>query len=263
MNTDQLAYEIFVVEPEAYFEAIGEPRSEADHFVFHAIDLKAVERRVDGYFDPTDLIRPLHFVEVLFYKKESAYANIFAKVFLKLEQDPARDFRATIFFASEKLLPTFDKPYVCLLSDSRVKRIFLDTLPENSTSGFGLRILKLAAKPKIEVAQDGNSLVRRVKEEVKPKEKQAKLLELVEFVVISRLTEMSREEIRNMLELDDYRKSRFYREARQDGVEEGKVELLQEQIRRLASRGYDAGQISDLLVVDTKFIKETLDAHSS
>ncbi|MSU79008.1 MAG: DUF2887 domain-containing protein [Gemmataceae bacterium] len=120
MNTDQLAYEIFVVDPESYFEAIGQPRSEADNFDFHAIDLKAIERRLDGYFEPKDKIRRLHFMEVLFYKKESAYANIFAKVFLKLEQDSKRDWRATIFFASKNLLPTFETPYEDLLKSKRV-----------------------------------------------------------------------------------------------------------------------------------------------
>src|ERR1700735_2901644 len=97
-NTDGLAYEIFGVDPGSYFEMIGQPRSEAKHYVFHAVDLKAVERRVDGYFEPKDASRPFYFSEVFFYKKENVNANVFAKVFLKLEQAPTHPWRVAMLF---------------------------------------------------------------------------------------------------------------------------------------------------------------------
>ncbi len=263
MNTDQLAYEIFVVDPGSYFEMIGEPRSEADHYVFHAVDLKAIARRLDGYFEPKDANRPLHFTEILFCKKENAYANLFAKVFLKLEQEPVRDWRAVVFFESESLLPTVETPYEDLLGSKRVKRVYLQTLAEGPNSGFGLSILKLATKPKVEILRDANLLVKRLKQEVRHKRMQVKLLELIEFVAISKLSNLSKEEVRAMLELDDYRKSRFYQEARQDGIDEGKTEMLRENIRQMASKGCDAKQISQLLGVDLKIVKKTLKSQSS
>ncbi len=191
MNSDQLAYEVFVVDPGSYFEMAGEPRSEADHYDFHAADFKAVERRIDGYFEPRDAKRPLHFVEVLFYKKENAYANLFAKVFLKLEQDPACDWRSVILFESASLRPKFETPYEDLLTGRRVKLIYLDTLAEGPKSGFGLAILKLAAKPKLKIPQDANLLVKRLKKEITNTATRTKLLELIEFVAISKLTHMS------------------------------------------------------------------------
>lgn len=263
MNTDQLAYEIFVVDPGSYFEMIGQPRSEAEHYVFHAMDLKAIERRLDGYFEPKDANRPLHFVEVLFYKKENVYANLFAKVFLKLEQEPTRDWQAVVFFESESLLPVVETPYEDLLASKRVKRVFLRTLPEGSKSGFGISILKLVTKPKEEILSDANLLVKRLKQEVKHKPVHAKLRELIEFVAISRLSNLSKEEIRVMLELDDYRKSKIYQEARQDGIEEGKTEMLHENIRQMRSKGCDAKQISQLLGVDIKIVKKILKSASS
>jgi predicted transposase YdaD len=254
MNTDQLAYEIFVVDPGSYFEMIGEPRSEADHYVFQAVDFKAIERRLDGYFEPKDANRPLHFAEVLFYQKANAYANLFAKVFLKLEQEPARDWRAVIFFESESMLPAVETPYEDLLESKRVKRVFLQTVPEGPKSGFGLAILKLVTKPRLEILRDANLLVKRLRQEIKRKGTQAKLLELIEFVAISKLTNSSKEEVRIMLELDDYRKSRFYQEARKDGIDEGKAEV----IHRMASKGFDVKQISDLVGVEVKIVKKVL-----
>jgi len=271
MNTDQFAYELFVADPGSYFEMIGEPRSEANQYVFQAVDFKAIERRVDGYFEPREKGRPLHFVEVLFYKKENVYANLFAKVFLKLEQDPERDWKAAIIFESASLLPRVEAPYQELFAGNRVKRIFLETLPEGPKSGLGLAIFKLVTKPKAAVLRDANLLVKRLKVEVRQKPKRAKLLDLIEFVVISRVSELSKEEVRIMLELDDYRQSKFYQEARQDGVEEGivkgiekgKEQLLQDLVQRMASNGRDAKQISEELGIELKVIRKILKSQSS
>jgi len=266
MNTDQLAYEVFVVDPGSYFEMIGQPRSEAEHYVYHAMDLKAIERRLDGYFEPKDAVRPLHFAEVLFYKKENAYANLFAKVFLKLEQQPTRDWRAVIFFESESLLPTVETPYADLLHGQRVKRVFLQTLPESPKSGLGIAVLKLVTKPRAALIRDANLLVKRSKQEFKLPQAQAKLLELIEFVVISKLSDLSKEEVRVMLGLNDYRKSRFYQEARQDGVDEGKAEGKAEGraegkaevVLRMEARGYEAKEIAELVGIELKTVRKIL-----
>jgi predicted transposase/invertase (TIGR01784 family) len=82
-----------------------------------------------------------------------------------------------------------------------------------------------------------------------------------------------------MLELDDYRQSKFYQEARQDGVEEGiqqgiekgiekgiqqgKEQLLKELILRMASNGRDAKQISEELGIDLKVIRKILKSQAS
>jgi len=69
-----------------------------------------------------------------------------------------------------------------------------------------------------------------------------------------------------MLELNDYRKSRFYQEARKDGIEEGeakgKATMLRENIQQMASNGCDAKQISQLLGVDIKIVRKMLKSSS-
>jgi predicted transposase/invertase (TIGR01784 family) len=266
MTTDQLAYEVFVADPGSYFEMIGEPRSVADQYVFEAVDIKAVARRLDGFFRPKEASRPLHFVEVLFYSKENVYANLLVKVFLKLEQEPTRNWQAAIIFESASLIPKVEEPYRELLESNRVKRVVLETLPEQVNSGLGLSILKLVTKDKEVVGRDANLLVRRLRSEVQQELKQTKLFELIEFVVISRLSELSKEEVRAMLELEDYRKSRFYQEAKEDGVEEGfqqgkvegKEELLQQLVIRMASKGRSAEQIADDLGMELTVVNSIL-----
>ena len=78
-----------------------------------------------------------------------------------------------------------------------------------------------------------------------------------------------------MLGLNDYRKSRFYQEARQDGVDEGKAEgraegeakgkaeAKAEVVLRLASRGYEAKEIADLVGVEIKTVRKILKSQSA
>jgi predicted transposase YdaD len=60
-------------------------------------------------------------------------------------------------------------------------------------------------------------------------------LDLIETILVSKLPELTREEIRAMLHLpvDDVRKTRSYQEAFGEGREEGRLELA---IRQLARR---------------------------
>ncbi len=74
-----------------------------------------------------------------------------------------------------------------------------------------------------------------------------------------------------MFEFGDYRKSRFYLESRQEGIEEGRAKaraerlqkILQEIVGRLSCRGYDAEQLSDMLAIDVEVVKEMLQTHLS
>src|SRR5205814_8787245 len=165
MDTDKLIYEIFAVDPGSFFEILGQPRSEAKHYVFQAMDLKSVERRVDGYFAPKDAARPLYFTEILFYKKENAYANVFAKLFLKLEQVPTHPWRVAMLFETRLLEPADLSAYAPLLTSGWVHRIYLDEVQETSQSGFGLCILKLASTPKSQTKDKAIQLADRVTEE--------------------------------------------------------------------------------------------------
>jgi predicted transposase YdaD len=250
MDTDKLAYEIFAIDPGSFFEILGQSRSEAKHYVFHAEDLKAVERRIDGYFEPKDKSRPLWFSEIFFYKKENAYANVFAKVFLKLEQMPTHSWRVAMLFESRSLEPTDSSAYTPLLTSDWVHRIYLDEVQEHSQSGFGLCILKLASAPKPETLDKTKHLVERMFGEVKSATTRNKLLDLIEFIVSSRLTNLSKEEIRAMLKLGDYKKSRYFREVRE--------ETYAEVVEKMSKKGLTAENIAQTLEMDLNVVKKIL-----
>jgi predicted transposase YdaD len=250
MDTDKLAYEIFAVDPGSFFEILGQPRSEAKYYVFHAMDLKAVERRVDGYFEPRDASRPLYFSEILFYKKENAYANVFAKLFLKLEQAPTHPWRVAMLSESKALEPADLSAYAPLLTSGWVYRIYLDELRETSRSGVGLCILKLASTPKPEAIGKTTQLADRVKGEVRSDRNRDKFLELIEYIVASRFPNLPREEIAAMLNLGDYKKSRAYKETRK--------ETREEIIATLFEQGFKAEDIARGLKMDVDAVKKIL-----
>jgi predicted transposase YdaD len=254
MDTDKLAYEIFAVDPGSFFEILGQPRSEAKHYVFHAVDLKAVERRVDGYFEPKDASRPFYFSEVFFYKKENAYANVFAKVFLKLEQVPTHPWRVAMLFESRSLEPTDLSAYAPLLTSGWVHRIYLDEVKETSQSGFGLSILKLASTPKSQTMDKTIQLADRMTDQVRSDGDRVKFLALIEYIVTSKLPGLSREEFGAMLNLSDYKKSRVYKETR----EESREEMRQEVIIKMAKHGISAEVIAQTLEMDVAVVKKIL-----
>ena len=251
MDTDKLAYEIFAVDPASFFEILGQPRSEAKHYVFHAVDLKAVERRIDGYFEPKDAGRPLYFSEIFFYKKENAYANVFAKLFLKLEQVPTHPWRVAMLFESKALEPADLSPYMPLLTSGWVHRIYLDELQETSQSGVGLCILKLASTPKSQTKDRTTLLAHRVTEEVEPDSDRNTFLALIEYIVASKFPGLSREEIAAMLNLGDYRKSRVYKETWKEAREERDAEW----IKKLFKQGFTAEKIAQTMGLDLAVVE--------
>ncbi len=77
------------------------------------------------------------------------------------------------------------------------------------------------------------------------------LLEFVETILIYKLKTLSREEIERMFTLGDLRQTKVYQEAKQEGEQRGKREILQ----RLLTRKF--GSVPDDL--NTKLAQLSLD----
>jgi predicted transposase/invertase (TIGR01784 family) len=77
----------------------------------------------------------------------------------------------------------------------------------------------------------------------------------VEEFLIRRFKQLSREEIRNMFELADLRKTKVWQEARDEGLEEGQQKgreqgetlMLQKIIRTMRSKGKSVKDIAEEL----------------
>lgn len=224
METDAFFYRLFNQLPQTLFELLGLPASLAKAYRFDSVEVKK-SLRIDGLFVPKKPRLPLYFVEVQFQRSPRFYANLFAKVFCYLEEnDSMQEWVAVAIFPSRSEDIKHPGPYEDLLQSKRVRRIYLDelTFPDHLSAGLG--VLKLVAVAPDEV----KGLAQRLVVESGDSGERARMIELVEELLIRRFAELTREEIRTMFKLTDIRKTRVWQEAREEGKEEGKEEGIEE-----------------------------------
>lgn len=94
----------------------------------------------------------------------------------------------------------------------------------------------------------------RVKREIDNAALRDDLIELIETVIIYKLTHLSREEIQAMLQVKDIRESRVYREAKEEGYHEG----IARSIVKLAAKKMPPEEIASSLEVEFDLVREVL-----
>jgi predicted transposase YdaD len=81
------------------------------------------------------------------------------------------------------------------------------------------------------------------------------LIELIQAVIIYKLSHLGREEILSMLQIHDIRESRFYQETLQEGIEKGMTEV----IAKLATKKkMTAEEIAALLELDVDLVRQAM-----
>lgn len=61
-----------------------------------------------------------------------------------------------------------------------------------------------------------------------------------------------------MLKVDDIRQTRVYRDAQEEGRQEGRHEATLQAIRKMAGRSFSAEDIAELLSLDLEFVRKEL-----
>jgi predicted transposase YdaD len=145
-----------------------------------------------------------------------------------------------------------------LLTSGWVHRIYLDEVQETSQSGFGLGILKLASTPKSQTIDKAIQLADRMTDQMKVESRRGKFLALIEFIVISKLPDLTREEFGAMLNLSDYKKSRVYKETWAEATEATREATLVEVIGRMSKHGIPPDNIAKTLEMEVAVVKKIL-----
>ncbi|WP_324631555.1 DUF2887 domain-containing protein [Phormidium sp. CCY1219] len=114
-----------------------------------------------------------------------------------------------------------DIPYQSLLSSS-VTRLYLEDLLSVENLSPNLSLLKLVVIPETQAAVVAKSILNRAQTQGEFQ----KYLDLVEAILVNKFSDLSIEEIRNMLDLReaDVTQTRFYQEVIQIGRQEGRQE---------------------------------------
>ena len=92
---------------------------------------------------------------------------------------------------------------------------------------------------------------------------QRQVIELVERMLVYRFPDFSREVLQAMFTDADLKKTRFYREVFQEGLEEGRQEGLRESRRqlivRLRQRGFSQQEVMEMLGLSLEQVTELWD----
>jgi predicted transposase/invertase (TIGR01784 family) len=144
------------------------------------------------------------------------------------------------------------------IADRRLQRIYLDEMPQDTNTSLGLGILKLVVEPEARAGELARSLIERTKQEFEDARNQKQLLELIETIVIYKFPQLSYEEIETMLNLEEIKQTRVYQDAKEEGIEQGKLAQKIAMIPLLQELGLNIEQIAQRLEIEESLVRQHL-----
>ena len=194
-----------------------------DSYEFVSEEIKQTGFRIDGIFKPidTDPELPLIFAEVQFQPDPHFYGRFCSEIGLYLYQKkPNRNWLAFVLYPNRATEKPPAIEFAHFLSSPQLKRIYLEDYQHVDDAEFV--ILKLIACPTDETIQ----FVQTLTEQANIVNKD--LLEFIETVLVYKLPNLSREEIRIMLALNEVqlKQTRFYQEVMEEGALQGETQFL-------------------------------------
>ncbi|MEH2259705.1 Rpn family recombination-promoting nuclease/putative transposase [Nostoc sp.] len=228
MQTDKIFYSLFQAFPSIFF---ANTTANVNAYEFVSIELKETAFRIDGVFIPTSETtnQPLYFVEVQFQLDSNFYRRFFAEIFLYLRQNKSVNFwRAVVIYPQRSLDPNDRLPYQLLLDNLQMQRIYLDEL-DSTENSLQVAIVKLIIEREETAVDKGRELILQARQQLTDESTTKQIVELIETILLYKFTRLSREELAQMLAIDDeFKKTRMYQSIKEDGLEEGRHEGRQE-----------------------------------
>jgi len=237
MKTDSFFYRFFRQYRRAFFTLIGEDQRKARRYKFAAVEVKELAFRFDGLFLAESRHDDAYFVEVQFQKDRRFYSRFLAEIFVYLAQFPlANDWRAVAIFPSRTLDPGVPRHYRELFSEGRVLRVYLDELAEETLQQFPLNLLQIILDEKQNVLSTVERITQRLPKEMSKASARETFIELMVNLLLNKFPELTEREVKKMVEplISNVKKSRFYRELREEAAQELTPKIEQETKRKIA-----------------------------
>ncbi|MEA5618936.1 Rpn family recombination-promoting nuclease/putative transposase [Cronbergia sp. UHCC 0137] len=238
MHTDTIFYQIFLTFHTLLFELLGQPTENAEDYNFTSVEVKEKAFRLDGLFMPDSLDKPIYFVEVQFQNKPDFYWELLSEIHIYLNQyKPVQDWQAVALFAKRSFdvekLTAYQQE---LVTRGRIRRIYLDELPPGS---IGVGLIELIISKEAQVPELVKNLIQRTRTEVVDSWEKQVIIDLLQTVLVSKFSKLTRQEIESMFLLSDIKQTRVYQDAKQEGRQDEAAILL---LRMLSKR---FGKLSD------------------
>jgi len=252
MRTDTIFYQLFLLFDGLLFELLGEPPENAKGYRFSSVEVKEKAFRLDGIFIPDQDDKLLYFAEFQFQLKPDFYWEFLSEITIYLNQyRPSQDWRAVALFPHPSFEPKqLTKYHQELIDSQRILRIYLNELPEGS---IGVDLINLIVSSEARVVPLVKKLIERTNREITDGDVKQNIMELLECVLISKFSKLSRQEIEAMFSLSDIKQTRVYQEAKQEGRQEGEKQKAQSLVLRQLNRRL--GKLNNRLMEAVKSLK--------
>lgn len=239
MKTDTLFYRLFQRWPKLALELLGLDYNGED-YRFSSEEIKQTAFRLDGVFTPPDdhPELPLIFTEVQYQPDDDFYDRLFTEIclYLRLEK-PLRSWFSLVIYPNRHVEKEASIAFSPFLNLPQLRRVYLQDYCEQSGGTVAMDFIRLIASSE----QQTINLARQLVEQRDMIGSDG--LDFIETILVYKLPQLSREEIRAMLALNEIelKQTRFYQEiaaeeraeGRQEGRQEGEAQLL---LRLLAKR---------------------------
>jgi predicted transposase/invertase (TIGR01784 family) len=227
MRTDTIFYQLFLIFDTLLFELLDQPPENAIGYQFTSAEVKEKAFRFDGIFLPDRPDKLIYFAEVQFQHNPDFFWEFITEINIYLNQyKPIQDWKGIAIFADRSFdVETLTKYQQEFISSSRIVQIYLD---ETSTESIGISLIRLIISQKNQAPELAEQIKQRTKAEIADPTVRQKIIELLETVLISKFSNLTREEIQTMFLLDDIKQSRFYQDVKEDVREEVTEEVKEE-----------------------------------
>ncbi|MFN6514631.1 MAG: Rpn family recombination-promoting nuclease/putative transposase [Nostoc sp. CreGUA01] len=266
MQTDKIFYSLFQTFPSIFFAIIGDTSVNVNAYEFISVEVKETAFRIDGVFVPTSetIEQPLYFVEVQFQQDSTFYRRLFAEIFVYLRQNESVNYwRAVVIYPQRSLDPSDRLPYNLLLNSSQVQRIYLDEL-DAAENSLQVAIVKLIIEKEETAIDKARELILQARQQLADEATKKQIVELIETILLYKFTRLSREELEEMLGIDEeFKKTRMYQSIKQDGLEEGRQEAKLEAVPRLLLLGLSVEQVAVALDLTVEQVQQAAENQTS
>ena len=233
MKTDTLFYRLFKRSPKLALDLLGLPYS-GDSYQFGSEEIKQTAFRIDGLFTPVtnNPELPIIFAEVQYQPDAEFYGRLFSEITLYLRlHKPGRSWLTLVIYPQRQTEHAAGIEFEPFMALPQLHRVYLEDYQSQTTTPALEWLQLIASQPQQTITLAQAIISRR-------EALDSDGLDFLETILVYKLPQLSREEIRKMLALNDIelKQTRFYQEIAEEERQEGKKEGRKEECITLLSR---------------------------
>jgi predicted transposase/invertase (TIGR01784 family) len=263
MRRDPIFYQMFQRFPSLLFDLIGERPGNADDYRFDSVAVKEPKFEIDGVFLPPES-EPgvVYFCEVQFQKDEKLYERVFGESLLYFYRNTEKfsDWQAVILYPSRSTEQSKVYPHRSLLNGPQVHRIYLDELGDVWSLPVPIAAVVLTIVEENEAPAVARHLLQRTEQETFTPEERSDIIDIVTSIMVYKLANLSRTEIKAMLGLDLTVEPRAIREAKDEGREEQTIALIIRLLTRRLGQEISEAIVSRLTLLPLPVLEDLSEA---